>query len=73
MYVTGVFTETDAAVLAPLAHHSALPILLTVSPQHEALPRAAAAGWRAAAIPPDVDLAAAWADVVDRGSRRVVA
>lgn len=71
VYVTGVFAEPDAAVLAPLAHHSTLPVLLAVAPRGDALAHAAAAGWRVAAIPPEGDLAAAWSSVVDRSAHRV--
>jgi hypothetical protein len=74
--VTGRFDAADADLLAPLPHHSALPVLLAVGSdsagaQHDALARAAATGWRVASIPPDADLAAAWTGVVDRGGRRV--
>ena len=71
VYITGAIGETDAALLAPLAHHSSLPILLAVTPRGDALARAAAAGWRVAAIGTDTDLALAWGSVVDRGAHRV--
>lgn len=69
--VTGRIDEADAEVLAPLAAHSALPVLLAVAPQHHALERAARAGWRAAVVQPDGDLAASWAAAVERGASRV--
>ncbi len=69
--VTGRLDDADAGVLAPLPHHSALPVLLAVAPQHDALAHATATGWRAAAIPPDADLSVVWNAVVDRGGRRV--
>lgn len=69
--VTGRIEDEDVDLLAPLPHHSAMPVLLAVAPQHDALGRAAASGWRTAAIPPDADLAAAWSGVVDRGGSRV--
>lgn len=73
VYVTGTLTMADAEALAPLTRHSTLPVLLAVAPHEDALARSAAAGWRVAAIPPDADLAAAWAAAVERGARRVVA
>lgn len=71
VYITGAMTEADAAALAPLAHHSSLPIVLAVAPQGAALVHAAESGWRTAQIPPASDLAAAWSLVADRGARRV--
>ena len=71
--VTGAIGEADAALLAPLARHSALPVLIAVAPRveltHGALTRTARAGWRTAVAPTEDDLAAAWADTVDRGAR----
>ena len=69
--ITGRIDDADAGVLAPLPHHSAMPVLLAVAPQHDALARAEATGWRVASIPPDSDLGAAWITVSDRGGRRV--
>ncbi|MCT9820974.1 DUF58 domain-containing protein [Microbacterium sp. W1N] len=71
--ITGRVDQADAEVLAPLAHHSALPVLLAVAPQHDALDLAARAGWHTAAVHPGGDLAAAWAAAVDRGATRVEA
>ncbi len=69
--VTGRVDPADADVLAPLAAHSALPVLLAVAPQHDALARADRAGWRTAAVHPDGDLADAWASAVERRTSRV--
>ncbi len=69
--VTGILEETDAALLAPLASHTSLPILLAVAPHGAALARAAESGWRAAEIGVDTDLPQAWNSVVDRGTSRV--
>jgi uncharacterized protein (DUF58 family) len=69
--VTGRIDEADAHVLAPLPHHSAMPVLLAVAAHPEALAHAAGSGWRTAAVPPDADLGAAWISVADRGGRRV--
>jgi uncharacterized protein (DUF58 family) len=69
--VTGRFDARDADALAPLVHHSALPVLLAVSPSGDALDRAAEFGWRAAAIDPDADLVGAWSRAADRGVSNV--
>ncbi len=69
--IVGSFDEKDADVLAPLAHHSALPILMAVTPLGDALAHAAQTGWRTAAISPDDDLARAWASATDRGVSHV--
>ncbi|MFT4137008.1 DUF58 domain-containing protein [Microbacterium sp.] len=58
--IVGRFDEQDAATLAPLAARATFPVLLAVAPVRRALAHAAAAGWHAAAIGPDLDLAAAW-------------
>ena len=65
--ITGRFDAEDAAALAPLVHHTTLPLLLAVSPIEDGLDLAADAGWRTAAIRLDDDLARAWAAAVDRG------
>ncbi|WP_438353976.1 DUF58 domain-containing protein [Microbacterium sp. CJ88] len=70
--ITGRFDEEDAVALAPLVHHSVLPVLLAVSPIEDGLTRATQAGWRAAAIRLDDDLGASWATVADRGANRVL-
>ncbi len=69
--VTGAIDDADAAALAPVPHHSSLPVLLSVSAHQSVLAHAAETGWRVAAIPPDADLAAAWNGVVDRRGTRV--
>jgi len=69
--ITGTFTPEDAAALAPLAHHSTLPLLLAVGADQDALAHAAAHGWHAASVHPEDDLADVWADVNDRGQSRV--
>jgi uncharacterized protein (DUF58 family) len=71
--ITGILRLQDADALAPLAHHSSLPILLTTTPSGDALARATQAGWRTAAIGPDTDLADVWSEVADRGAHRVFA
>jgi len=73
VYITGVIGDADIDALARLPRHSSMPVLLAVAPRGDALARAAAAGWRAAIIAPDDDLASAWSAAVDRGARRVVA
>ena len=69
--VTGAIDDADAAALAPVPHHSSLPVLLSVSAHQSVLAHAAETGWRVAAIPPDADLAAAWNGVVDRRGTHV--
>ncbi|HEX5857242.1 MAG TPA: DUF58 domain-containing protein, partial [Microbacterium sp.] len=70
--IVGRLDPQDAAALAPLAHHSTLPILLAAAPVSGALERAAEAGWRCAQLETHGDLAAAWSHV-GRGSNRVFA
>lgn len=69
--VTGALEVSDVEVLAPLAHRSTLPVLLTVTPWAEPRARAAADGWRVAAIGPDIDLAAAWTEALEPEHGRV--
>ncbi|WP_100811842.1 DUF58 domain-containing protein [Microbacterium sp. BR1] len=71
--ITGILRLQDADALAPLAHHSSLPILLVATPSAEALERATQAGWRTAAIGPEVDLAGVWSEVADRGAHHAEA
>lgn len=70
--ITGRFDPRDADALAPMVHHSALPVLLAASASGDALDRAADDGWRTAAITADGDIAAAWAMAVDRGVSHVL-
>jgi uncharacterized protein (DUF58 family) len=74
--ITGPLETADVEVLAPLPHHSALPVLVSVasqvaSDQAETLGRAAATGWRAISAPAGSDFAAAWAAASERGMSRV--
>jgi len=70
--IVGRLDPQDAEVLAPLAHHSSLPILLSAAPRGGALERATEAGWRCAQLGVDEDLAGVWSRV-GRGSNRVFA
>lgn len=70
--IVGRFDPADADAIAPVAHHSTLPLLFSVAPVGDALDRAVDAGWRAAAVDPDGDLALAWGDAVGRGVSHVV-
>jgi hypothetical protein len=70
--ITGRFDEADAIALAPLAHHSSLPLLFAVSPVGDALDRAHETGWHCAQIDPDADLAGSWGAVADRGVSSVL-
>lgn len=73
--VTGPLEQGDVDLLAPLPHHSALPVLVSVasqvaSPQGDILARAANTGWRVVAAAPGEDLAAAWGAASERGMSR---
>lgn len=69
--ITGRFDPADAEMLAPVPHHSALPVLFAVAPVGDALERAERTGWRTATLAPDGDLAAAWEQTAERGVSRV--
>jgi uncharacterized protein (DUF58 family) len=68
--IVGRLDRADAEVLAPIVHHSSLPILFAVSPTRDALDRAFDAGWHAASVPPDSDFTSTWTAVVERGVSR---
>ena len=68
--ILGRLDAADADALAPIVHHSSLPILFAVAPAPDALDRAFDAGWHAASIHPDSDLASTWTAVVERGVSR---
>lgn len=70
--IVGRFDPADADLIAPVAHHSTLPLLFATSPVGDALDRAADAGWRARPLEPDADPALAWSAGVGRGVRDVV-
>jgi uncharacterized protein (DUF58 family) len=65
--IVGRFDPADADLVAPVAHHSSLPLLFAVAPGRDALDRAADLGWRVGVIDPDADLAVAWGAAVGRG------
>lgn len=65
--IVGRFDPADADALAPIVHHSTLPLLLAVFPVGRALDRAAELGWHTAAIDVDGDVAGAWASAAERG------
>ncbi|MEZ3162085.1 DUF58 domain-containing protein [Microbacterium sp. BWT-B31] len=69
--ITGRFDETDATALAPIVHHSTLPVLLATSPSAGSLDRASDLGWRVGRIGEEADIASAWAGAVDRGTANV--
>lgn len=71
VFITGVLNAADATLLAPLAHHSTLPVLFATSPAQDAFAPAAAAGWRTASIRGADDIADAWTSVSERGGNRV--
>jgi hypothetical protein len=57
--------------LAPVAHHSALPVLLAVNSGADTVDRLRGYGWHAAAFGADADASRAWAAAMDRGPARV--
>ena len=66
--IVGRFDPADAEAVAPLVHHSTLPLLLRGRPRAATrwiVPPSSAGG--SATIGPDADLAAAWTGAVDRG------
>lgn len=70
--IVGRFDPADADTVAPVVHHSTLPLLLAVAPVGDALERAADRGWHAAAVDPDGDLAVAWSSAAQRGISHVL-
>lgn len=70
--IVGRFDVSDAEAIAPIAHHSTLPMVFSVAPVGDGLDRAAERGWRVGVIEPDGDLAAAWGHAVGRGVSHVV-
>lgn len=70
--IVGRFDPADAELIAPVAHHSTLPMLLAVAPVDDALDHAVDAGWRAGWLEPDGDLAAVWNVTAGRGVSHVV-
>ncbi len=70
--VVGRLDPADADAIAPVAHHSTMPVLFVVAPVGDAVERARSHGWRVAVVDPDADLAAAWSAVVSRGVSNVV-
>lgn len=69
--VTGRLSPADAETLAPLAHHSSLPVLLAVGGAADAVDRLRGFGWSAGSIAPDADLPRAWETTIARGGARV--
>jgi uncharacterized protein (DUF58 family) len=70
--IVGRLDASDVEAIAPVVHHSTLPMLFAVSPVGDALDRAADSGWRVGAIDPDFDLAMAWSSAVGRGVSHVL-
>jgi uncharacterized protein (DUF58 family) len=65
--IVGRFDAADAGMIAPVAHHSTLAMLLAVAPVGDSLERAAELGWHPAVIDPEGDLAVAWSSAAERG------
>ncbi|WP_426321011.1 DUF58 domain-containing protein [Microbacterium sp. E-13] len=70
--IVGRLDPPDAVALAPIAHHSTLPVLLTAAPVGDAIDVAADHGWHVAAIDADRDLGVAWANAIGRGVHHVL-
>ncbi len=68
--IVGRLDRADAEALAPIVHHSSLPILFAMSPSPDALDRAFDVGWHAASVTQESDLASTWTAVVERGVSR---
>lgn len=69
--VTGALSPDDAEALAPLAHHSSLPVLLAVGAAENAIAPLRATGWCAASVPSASSIARAWDDALERGAGHV--
>lgn len=69
--IVGRFDPADAAIIAPVAHHSTLPMLVAIAPVGDSLDRAADAGWHVSALDAEGDLAAVWGEAVGRGVSHV--
>lgn len=65
--IVGRLDPADAEAIAPIVHHSTLPLLLAIGPVGRALDHAAELGWHAASIDVDGDLASSWASAAARG------
>ena len=71
--IVGRFDPADVEFVAPVAHHSTLPLLLAIAPVGDALDRAADSGWHVGTVDPDADLAVVWGGAVGRGVSNVIA
>lgn len=69
--VTGRLSSGDAETLAPLAHHSSLPVLVGVGSHADGIDRLRGFGWSAASVAPDADITRAWESAIGRGAARV--
>ena len=58
--VTGNLEPADAVILGPVAHHSSVPVLLSVEGGTEPLETARRRGWRVARLEPEDDLTDLW-------------
>lgn len=68
--VTARVTPGDVTALSPLVGHSALPVLWAAGTTADVFARARDAGWRAAPLSPDRDLADTWQLATERGTTR---
>jgi uncharacterized protein (DUF58 family) len=70
--VTGRLFPGDVEALAPLAHRSSLPVLISTAPSYGTLAQLGAHGVHAVAAPVEADLAEVWADALERTVGHVV-
>lgn len=69
--VAGRLSPADVDALAPLVHHTALPILLTVDPAPVALERLRGSGWHAGDLAPGGDVVRGWDAALAMGAAHV--
>lgn len=69
--VTGRLRVEDALSLAPLAHHSSMPVVIAASPSSDALARLHDRGWHTGAAFSEAELGDAWETAMQRGATRV--
>jgi uncharacterized protein (DUF58 family) len=68
--ITGALSPEDRSTLGGVAHHSAMPVLISVTDGAD-LDRLRQGGWRAVALAPGADVARAWDDAMEQGYARV--
>jgi hypothetical protein len=69
--VTGRLRVEDALALAPLAHHSSMPVVIAAAPSSDALARLRDRGWHTGAAFSEAELGDAWETAMERGATHV--